>query len=109
MNDKNLNILTFDVEDWYHCAFYNIPEKQWDNCESRVEPQLNEILRLLKKTNNKATFFTVALLARRSPEIIKRIIAEGHELALHSYSHKMLTGQSEEEFKNDLKNSLEIF
>jgi polysaccharide deacetylase family protein (PEP-CTERM system associated) len=103
------NILTFDIEDWYHCTFLNIPEESWDSCEGRIEPQLNEILRLLKKTNNKATFFTVALLARRHPELIKRIVAEGHELAWHNYSHKMVTLQNDEEFEIDLKNSLDIF
>jgi polysaccharide deacetylase family protein (PEP-CTERM system associated) len=107
MMNNRLNVLTFDVEDWYHCTFYDLPEQEWLNCEARVEPQLDTILRILKKTDNKATFFTVASLVRRSPEIIKRIAAEGHELALHSYSHKMLTEQSEDEFENDLKISLE--
>jgi polysaccharide deacetylase family protein (PEP-CTERM system associated) len=109
MENNISNVLTFDIEDWYHCTFLNIPEKQWDKCEGRIEPQLNNILRLLKKTNNNATFFTVALLARRSPELIKRIVAEGHELAWHSYSHKMVTEQTAEEFEIDIKNSLDIF
>lgn len=103
------NILTFDIEDWYQCTFLNIPEESWDRCEGRIVPQLNSILDLLRKTDNKATFFTVALLARRYPELIKRIVAEGHELAWHSYSHKMVTEQTGEEFESDLKNSLDIF
>ncbi len=109
MKNSTLNILTFDIEDWYHCKFLNIPEESWDTCEGRLEPQLNEILRLLSETDNKATFFTVALLARRYPELFNRIVDEGHELAWHSYSHKMVTEQSEEEFDSDVKNSLEIF
>ncbi|RJO59927.1 DUF3473 domain-containing protein [candidate division WS5 bacterium] len=109
MNDNIPNILTFDIEDWYHCAFLNIPEKAWDSCEGRIEPQLNIILSLLRKTDNKATFFTVALLARRYPHLIRRIVDEGHELAWHSYSHKMVTELSEEEFESDLNNSLDIF
>jgi polysaccharide deacetylase family protein (PEP-CTERM system associated) len=108
MVDKKLNILTFDVEDWYHGVFYGIPEHMWESCEARVEPQLNYILTLLRKTNNKATFFTVASLARRSPEIIKRIDSEGHEIALHSYSHKMLTELNQEEFEEDIKRSLDV-
>jgi peptidoglycan/xylan/chitin deacetylase (PgdA/CDA1 family) len=109
MKENISNILTFDIEDWYQCTFLNIPETSWDNCKGRIEPQLDGILNLLKETNNKATFFTVALLARQSPEIIKRIVTEGHELALHSYSHKMLTELSEEEFDSDIRNSLDIF
>lgn len=109
MKDNVINVLTFDIEDWYHSTFLDIPESEWDSCESTIEDQLNTVLGLLKKTNNKATFFTVALLARKHPEAIKRIIDEGHELALHSYSHKMITEQSEEEFENSVKDSLDIF
>lgn len=106
---ESLNILTFDIEDWYHCTFLNIPEKEWDKCEGRIDPQLDHILGLLKKTGNKATFFTVALLALKHPELIKRIVDEGHELALHTYSHKMLSEMSKEELESDVKNSLDIF
>jgi polysaccharide deacetylase family protein (PEP-CTERM system associated) len=108
MKNENHNILTFDIEDWYHNIFLDIHENMWDSCESSLENQLNTLLALLKKTDNKGTFFTVASLARKHPEAIKRIAAEGHELALHSYSHKMLTEQSREEFKRDIRNSLEI-
>jgi polysaccharide deacetylase family protein (PEP-CTERM system associated) len=105
---KQINILTFDIEDWYHCAFVKIPENQWDSCESRIEYQLSEILGLLKKTDNKATFFTVAMLARKYPDLIKQIVTEGHELALHSYSHQMITEQSKDDFESDIRNSLDI-
>jgi polysaccharide deacetylase family protein (PEP-CTERM system associated) len=109
MGETIFNILTFDIEDWYHCTFLNIPEEKWDSCEGRIEPQINKILKLLKSTDNKATFFTVALLAQRHPHLIKRIVDEGHELAWHSYSHKMVTEQTAEEFEDDLNKSLEIF
>ncbi|HDY75596.1 MAG TPA: DUF3473 domain-containing protein [Candidatus Marinimicrobia bacterium] len=109
MEENIFNILTFDIEDWYHCTFLNIPEKEWDKCEGRIGPQLDHILKLLNKTDNKATFFTVALLARKHPQLIKRIVDEGHELALHTYSHKMLSEMSKEEFESDVKNSLDIF
>jgi polysaccharide deacetylase family protein (PEP-CTERM system associated) len=105
----NINILTFDFEDWYHCAFVDVPEELWDTYESRIESQLNEILGLLKTTDNKATFFTVALLAKKHPDLISRIVSEGHELALHGYAHKMLTEQSREEFEDDIKYSLDLF
>jgi len=109
MKEHFLNVLTFDIEDWYHSTFLDIPESEWDSCESSFEDQLQTVLGLLKKTDNKATFFTVALLARKHPEAIKRIIDEGHELGLHSYSHKMLTLMSNEEFERDIINSLDIF
>jgi polysaccharide deacetylase family protein (PEP-CTERM system associated) len=109
MKDKFLNVLTFDIEDWYQSTFLDIAEHEWDSCESTIEDQLYTVLDLLQKTDNKATFFTVALLARKHPEAIKRIIDKGHELALHSYSHTMIPEQSEEEFENDIIKSLDLF
>ncbi|MEO8236180.1 MAG: polysaccharide deacetylase family protein [Flavobacterium sp.] len=45
------------------------------------------ILDLLQKHNAKATFFSTVIFAINAPEIIKRIIVEGHEMASHSYYH----------------------
>ena len=109
MKEHFLNVLTFDIEDWYHSTFLDIPQNMWESCESNIEHQLNTVLHLLKKTENKATFFTVALLARKHPETIRRIDTEGHELALHSYSHRMITEQNKEEFETDIRSSIDIF
>lgn len=47
-----------------------------------------QILDILKKYHVKATFFIVAKKANKNPELIKRMINEGHEIAMHSYKHK---------------------
>lgn len=46
-----------------------------------------EILELLKKYDAKATFFCIGKNIEAHPEIIKKIIAEGHLVGNHSYSH----------------------
>jgi peptidoglycan/xylan/chitin deacetylase (PgdA/CDA1 family) len=46
-----------------------------------------EVLSLLKKYNAKATFFCIGKNIETHPEILKQIIAEGHLVANHSYSH----------------------
>ncbi len=45
------------------------------------------ILDLLKKYNAKATFFVLGNKVERYPETIKREIAEGHEVANHTFNH----------------------
>ena len=45
------------------------------------------ILDLLQKHNAKATFFSTVTFAINAPDIIKRIIDDGHEMASHSYYH----------------------
>lgn len=47
-----------------------------------------KLLDLLKKHQVTATFFLVAQRAVKQPELVERMIAEGHTIALHSYDHK---------------------
>ncbi|MCI8935602.1 MAG: polysaccharide deacetylase [Lachnospiraceae bacterium] len=48
----------------------------------------DEILDILKEYDVKATFFVVGKTDERSVQAYQRIVAEGHTLAMHSYSHK---------------------
>lgn len=45
------------------------------------------ILDELKKFNHKATFFVIGKKAERYPNLIKRIISEGHSIGIHTYEH----------------------
>jgi peptidoglycan/xylan/chitin deacetylase (PgdA/CDA1 family) len=49
------------------------------------------LLDMLKQRNIKATFFVVGECAQEYPAIMKRIVAEGHEIANHSWSHPQLS------------------
>ncbi|MDB6155095.1 MAG: polysaccharide deacetylase family protein [Chthoniobacteraceae bacterium] len=53
------------------------------------------LLDMLKKRNIKATFFVVGECAAQYPAIMKRIIAEGHEIGNHSWSHPLLSKMGE--------------
>ncbi len=46
-----------------------------------------EVLELLKKYNAKATFFCIGKNIETHPEILKQVIAQGHLVGNHSYSH----------------------
>ena len=50
-----------------------------------------EVLDLLKKYNARATFFVVGEHADQNPEVILRMYEEGHELAIHTYTHPLKT------------------
>jgi polysaccharide deacetylase family protein (PEP-CTERM system associated) len=47
-------------------------------------------LRLLDKGNAVATFFVVGEIVEKHPDIIEKIIGEGHEIAFHGYYHEPL-------------------
>ncbi len=100
------NIFTVDVEDWF-CAYnLNINIKDWDEQELHVVQNTEKILRLLSKHKVTATFFTLGWIAEKVPDLIKEIEADGHEIATHGYSHKLLTKMNPEEFNKDLQKAL---
>lgn len=51
-----------------------------------------KFLDLLKENNTKATFFCIGKQIEKHPEIFQRIIAEGHSVGNHTYSHANNTG-----------------
>lgn len=101
------NILTVDVEDWYHiCDIEHIlPRSSWDRCESRVFYNLEKILALFGRFKVKATFFVLGYVAERNPEAVKMIHSEGHEVASHGYGHLLVYKQAKDEFLKDLLRS----
>ncbi len=103
-----MNILTFDVEDWFHVLDNpsTKDEKQWIQLESRIQQNMDKIFDLLEKNNQKATFFTLGWVARKYPEIIKYIDSRGHEIASHSDMHQLAYEFNREEFRQDLEMSV---
>jgi len=101
------NILTVDVEDWYHiCDIEGIlPPSSWDRCENRILRNLEKILTLFGRYRTQATFFVLGYVAERNPEILRMISREGHEIASHGYGHVQAYRQTKEEFLQDLLRS----
>lgn len=60
------------------------------------------LLDILKQRNVKATFYVVGDNARRYPHILRRMIAEGHEIGNHTTSHGYLTKMSHDQVRRDL-------
>ena len=63
-----------------------------------------KILDSLKKHNVKATFFLVGNYIETSPELVERMVEEGHTIGNHTYSHPDMSKSSDEEsFKKELQ------
>lgn len=60
------------------------------------------ILEALKKHNAKATFFVVGNFIETSPDLVKRMVEEGHTVGNHSYHHPDMSGMGKEEFTAEL-------
>lgn len=98
------NALTIDVEDYFQVSAFapHIARADWDSKECRVERNVGRILEMLDHAEVKATFFTLGWIAERYPQLIRRIVQEGHELASHGYGHERASDQDWDTFFTDV-------
>ena len=99
------NALTIDVEDYFQVSAFApyIARADWDLCECRVERNVDRILALLDEHDTEATFFTLGWIAQRYPQLVRRIAAQGHEVASHGYGHQRASDLSPEQFRADIE------
>ena len=62
-----------------------------------------KIMDVLKNEGVKGSFFILGNVISREPELIKRMVNEGHLVCNHTLTHKNLTGATFEEFSKELK------
>lgn len=71
-----------------------------------------DTLAVLKEKGVKATFFILGCNAEKTPELLAQEVYEGHELALHGYSHTLMTrmpvAQAQKEL-SDLENLIQKY
>lgn len=96
--------MTVDVEDYFQVSAFesHISRERWEYLPRRVEHNTHRILDLFAAHQVQATFFTLGWVAERHPALIGRIVADGHELASHGYSHVRATRQTPAEFREDV-------
>jgi polysaccharide deacetylase family protein (PEP-CTERM system associated) len=101
------NAMTCDVEDYFQVSAFApyISRQSWPTRECRVEANVERILALFEAHRVKATFFTLGWIAERYPQVVRRIVEGGHELASHGYGHQRASSQSREEFGNDIRSA----
>lgn len=104
-----MNILTFDIEEWFHVfeSHNNTEESDWQTFEKRLPYAMESLLSLLTEHNVKATFFCIGWVVRQYPEVIKKIDALGFEIGSHSDLHKLAYTQTRTEFEEDLSRSID--
>ena len=99
----NKNLLGIDFEDWFHPELIKKYLKD-DEKEPKVINGIGKILELLRKNDTSATFFVVVELLEFEPEILDKILENGHEIAFHTMHHTRLYDfNSEKQFSDELK------
>jgi polysaccharide deacetylase family protein (PEP-CTERM system associated) len=104
------NAMTIDVEDYFQVSAFApyIARSDWVNRECRVERNVNRILDMLASQQTKATFFTLGWIAERYPQVVRRIVQDGHELASHGYGHERASDLSREAFSSDIQSAKKL-
>jgi polysaccharide deacetylase family protein (PEP-CTERM system associated) len=104
------NALTVDVEEYFQVAAFEqtIQRDRWEVSESRVEYSTGRVLDLFAAHGKTATFFVLGWIAERHPALLRRIVADGHEVASHGYDHTRIHQFTPEQFRADVSRTKAI-
>ena len=98
-----MNLLGIDFEDWFHPELI---QKVLTNEEKipTVIQGIDKIIDWLNHNDTYATFFVVGELLEYQPEILDKIIENGHEIGFHTMHHTRLdTINFKEKFQEEIK------
>jgi polysaccharide deacetylase family protein (PEP-CTERM system associated) len=102
---SSAHIFSVDVEDYFQVAAFErvVDRANWGRYPSRVEANTDRLLELLDRHDVHGTFFTLGCVARQFPALVRRIAAQGHEVASHGTWHRRVTTLTPEEFRADIR------
>lgn len=91
---KETIILSVDVETWRR--------------EKTCSEETVFLLKLFKNQKVKATFFVLGSVAKREPDLVKRIADEGHEIGSHGWNHEQVFLKSPLQFREEMTRSFDL-
>jgi polysaccharide deacetylase family protein (PEP-CTERM system associated) len=90
--------LTIDVEDWYQSSVdLDAP------ITARVVRNMERVRAVLDGCGVKATFFVQGRVAETFPRMLQELLAEGHEIQSHGYSHRPLYQMDRRALRTELE------
>jgi len=103
-SDQPRNAMTVDVEEHFQVAAFErqVRRNDWERYPSRVASNTARVLDLFGEHRVHATFFVLGWVAERYPDLIRRMIRDGHELASHGYDHTRATELDRDAFREDV-------
>jgi polysaccharide deacetylase family protein (PEP-CTERM system associated) len=97
-----LHAFTVDVEDWYQsCMDYDAPITE------RVVRNTGIILEVLDRCSVRGTFFVQGRVAETFPGMVAELVAAGHEVQSHGYSHRPLDRMAPAALRDELARAKE--
>lgn len=104
-----MNILTFDVEEWFHLLDFDATrtDAEWKRYEVRIYENVDRILQILEDTNTKATFFVIGWIAKTYPDIVRNI-ASRYQIGSHTMNHQLVWQQTPRQFRSEVDSSVKL-
>src|ERR1700730_11110402 len=104
------NAMSVDVEDFFQVQAFagTVERSSWDSIPRRVEANTDKVLALFSDAGITATFFILGWIAERHPDLVRRIVEQGHELASHGYAHVPVYEQTPTEFRADVRRTKKL-
>jgi polysaccharide deacetylase family protein (PEP-CTERM system associated) len=105
-----VNVMSIDVEDYFHASAFAAlhPRLNWNRLEHRVESNTLRLLDILAEFKVHGTFFVLGWVADRYPTLVRRISEAGHEIASHSFWHRLVYDLSPADFRDDLRRARDV-
>ncbi|HYV98132.1 MAG TPA: XrtA system polysaccharide deacetylase [Gemmatimonadaceae bacterium] len=101
------HFFTVDVEEYFQVRALEtaVDRSAWETLPRRLDRPMHILLDQLEAAGARGTFFTLGWVADRNPDIVRRIVKGGHELASHGYWHRRVADMTPAEFREDLRTS----
>jgi polysaccharide deacetylase family protein (PEP-CTERM system associated) len=105
-----VNAMTVDVEDYFQVSAFEayVDKAQWPTWPIRVQENTLRILDLFAAHQVRGTFFTLGWVAERYPDLVKRIVSGGHEIASHGWDHVRVNTQTPAAFRKDIERTRKL-
>ncbi len=105
MRSAIVNAMTVDVEDYFQVENFahRVHRDQWDRYTPRVEANTHRLLDAFDVHGVRGTFFVLGWVAERFGGLVREIHGRGHEIACHSYFHRLVYDLTRSEFREDTR------
>jgi polysaccharide deacetylase family protein (PEP-CTERM system associated) len=102
--------MTVDVEDYFQVSAFeaHVDKAHWPTLPRRVEDNTLRILDLFALNQVRGTFFILGWVAERYPDLVRKIVSAGHEIASHGWEHVRVSTQTPLEFRRDIERTRKL-
>lgn len=101
------NFLTFDIEEWFHANYSSVNISKYSHLPTTLPNLVDILIHEMDEVGVKSTCFIVGNVAKKYPQIVKKLHKAGHEIASHSMHHKLMYSLKPSEFVQDTYESCE--